>query len=61
MGRTFKEWLSYQWKPFEGTVGCADFAEREEQPAPGYWRKGRFLRSVSFWIGVAVVLLLALP
>jgi hypothetical protein len=49
--RVVKE-AKYQWKPFEGTVGCRDFAEADEQ-TPGYWRKGKFLKDWHFWVGNA--------
>lgn len=41
----------YQWKPFEGSIGCPDFGERDEQPPPGYWSKGKFLTDWHFWVG----------
>ena len=49
--------LKYQWHPFEGTVGCRDFAEREEREPPGYWRKGKFLTDIWFWAGVIAMVL----
>ena len=55
--RTFRQWLKYQWHPFDGTVGCPDYAEREEREPPGYWREGKFLTDIWFWVGIGGMVL----
>jgi hypothetical protein len=49
--------LKYQWHPFEGTVGCRDFAESDEREPPGYWRKGKYLTDIRFWVGIGEMML----